>query len=867
MTRDPNRTVGDYQARFEEDRARLAERHRGGEGGGIIVRAYRRIVDGTVRALCSDLLADTGDCAVIATGGYGRGELAFASDVDIQLLYACGQPPEGARPFIQALWDLGWEVGHQVVPVEEAVELASGDRETLTSYLEMRTVWGEKEITETLDSRIRQGVLKPRIKDYLSGKAAELERRHAEAGDTVYLSEPDIKQSPGGLRDLHTLLWMSNANGGSRNWRGYLADQHLNSLQYHRLQGAYDLTWRVRNTLHLLKGRPWDRLDHRSQSAVAGELGYGADSGRLPVEVFMRDYYRASREIYAFTRLQLASGGWVHELKAPAVLMVLGPEGEEAETWPASELLSAPLAILERFRFLARRRSSVSAETAAYLYEHGRSLGSKAVENPEHGRLFMEIMEGTGAAWSLHAMHQLGVLGGILPEFERLTALVQFDPYHHYTADEHTMRMLDALEALLNGAEKSEHGIYRQVAEVIDCLPIERWNPSSADTAILRLAVLLHDVGKGTGGSGHAERGARVVRKVGERLNLDRDALADVVFLVRHHLLLNAMAQRRDISEEVLLKRLRRLIRTPERLHMLALLTVADLAALSPTALTPWKCRLLVDLVESLEGLMAGEIPWAGTEIWDELLEELDLETRERVSCFLRTMPPEYGRDLDTRGLVADAALMESYLNSARKPETVVTSLEHDTEASRITLVTQDREGLLSLACGLFAAYDVTILHARIFTRLDNLVFDRFTVADAGSGGAMNEEQVDGILRDLPGALTRSVDVEALLKAHRERWKLRDRPSMEYPVKVVHDRAASKRYTVIEVRARDHVGLLHDIAATMAEMGISIHQAFISTEGERAVDAFYVTDPLGAPLDPETSRMLIEELLEVLTAG
>jgi len=831
-----------------------------------VVRAYRRLVDAAIRTLCTLHLSDDEKIALIANGGYGRGELAFASDVDIQLLYVGSQPPEGTRAFIQALWDLGWEVGHQVVNVDQAVELASRDRETLTSYLEMRTVWGDEAIADELDRRVREQVLAPHLDDYLSGKVAELERRHGQAGDTVYLSEPDVKQSPGGLRDLHTLLWLGNASGGPRSWRTYLAEQRLSAEQYERLQNGYDLTWRIRNTLHVLKGRCWDRLDYRSQSIVAEEMKYSSAAGRLPVEVFMRQYYRASWGIFAFTRLQLARGGWTPEVSSPTLLTILKPGGLPAETWPAEKLVSNPLAVLEQFKLLARKKSSVSAETAAYLYTHGRSLGVAARSHPAHGDLFMKLLEEPNAAWGLHAMHQLGVLGGLLPEFDRLTALVQFDPYHHYTADEHTLRTLDGLEAILDGGEETvEVGVAKQIGEVIHELPVKRWCPTHTDTALLRLAILFHDIGKGTGGRKHAERGARVFRNAGRRLKLDEELQADVSFLVRHHLLLSGAAQRRDIHEERLLRRMRRLVRSPRRLHMLALLTVADLAALSPTALTPWKCRMLVDLVENLEGLMAGEEPWLEEEVWERMVSELDPEVRERVMAFLQAMPPEYGRDLDPPTSVADTSMLESYLNSPQVAGAVVTSVEHNSETSQLTLVTRDQERLLSRVCGLLAAHDVTILHARIFTRLDGLIFDRFTVADAGEGGRMKQEQVEGILHDLPGALAGSVDVEALLKAHRARWSLRDRPSMQYPVQVIHDPSASERYTVIEVRAHDHVGMLHDIADTMAGLGVSIHQAFISTEGERAVDAFYVTDPLGAPLDEKTCDLLLKKLNKVLT--
>ena len=836
MNRGRKKSADDFRVRFEENRTRLVERHRQGEGGGVVVRAYRRLVDAAIRTICTDILKGKQELAVIAIGGYGRGELAFASDIDIQVLYRGSESQSEVVLFIQKLWDLGWEVGHQVVNLEEAIELASRDRETLTAYLELRTIWGNESFATELDREVRCTLLQPKLDEYMSGKVAELERRHAEAGDTVYLSEPDVKHSPGGLRDLHTLLWLSNAAGGSRSWRAYLTQLNLTSDQYQRIQVAYDLTWRVRNALHLLKGRPWDRLDHRSQSAIAEELGYSDDNNRLAVEQFMHDYYKCSRNIYAFTRLQLAAGGWMPKIESPTMLAVLKQEGEDVESWGPDELNSNPLAVLERFKLLAKNRSSVGAGTAGYLYAHGHRLGVAARKNRDHGRLILELLEGPNAAWGLKAMHQLDVLGGVIPEFERLTALVQFDPYHHYTADEHTMRMLDALEALLYGGERSvELGVVRQISEVLDHLSVDKWYLARSDIAVIRLAILLHDVGKGTGGSGHAERGARAARNVGNRLKMDPDSLSDTVFLVRHHLLLNSVAQRRDITEELLLKRLQRLIRTPARLHMLALLTVADLAALNPTALTPWKCRLLTDLVNSLESLMAGERPWLAADVVD--LAELE----------------------------ADAHLLDAFKKEKKKPGAAVAAFEHNRETSRFTLVAEDRERLLSLVCGLLAANDITIHQARIITRLDNVVFDRFTVADADGGGRLKDDQVASVMKDLSSALSGSVDVEGMLKAHRRRWSLRDRPRMEYPVSVIHDPSASHRFTVIEIRAHDHVGLLHDIAAAMAEVGVSIHQAFISTEGERAVDAFYVTDPLGAPLDTESCNMLVERLERLLT--
>lgn len=864
-------SVREIRARFQENRAHLVARHHRGSGGGVIVRAYCRLVDATLSTLCPLFFSESEEIAVIATGGYGRGELAFGSDVDLSLVYLSPAPPEGIKPFIQSLWDLGWEIGHQVLTPDQAVALATGNRETLTAYLEMRTVWGMSRITEELDDTIRSDLLQPRLDDYLAGKVNELRNRHALSGDTVYLSEPDVKRGPGGLRDMHTLLWLSNASGGPRDWRSYLAAQQLNAVEYGRIQGGYDLTWRVRNSLHLLKGRAWDRLDHQSQSDIAPREGYTVREGRLPVEQFMRDYYRASWEIYAFTGLQLARAGWEPRSGSATPLTVLSPGNGDAVEWPTDELMTRPLSLLDRFISLTRVDARLGPATAAFLYRQGGRLGGAVRQAEGHGRLFMMLLEEPGVAWALHAMHQLGILGGILPEFSRLTALVQFDPYHQYTVDEHTLRMLDALETLLAvQVEETDAdnagGMERRIAAATLKIPLREWYPSRRETAILRLAILFHDIGKGTATGNHSERGARQLRKAGARLGLEGAELDLAVFLVRHHLLLNTAAQRRDIRDAALLRRLCRLIRSRERLHMLALLTIADLAALNPTVLTRWKCRLLADLVENIERMMAGE-DLRPVEVRDRLvMADIGPDEREQAIRFLESMPPEYRRDVEVKVVSSDGRILDRFGEAADEPGACVMDIRHGRENSVVTIVAMDRERLVSHICGLLAAHDVTILQARIFTRLDGLIFDRFTVADAAGGGRMTDEQERSIVKKLPGVLDGSIDVERLLEEHRVRWSLRDRQIMDHPVQVHLDPKASDRYTVIDIRARDQVGLLHDVAAIMADFGVSIHQAFITTEGERAVDAFYVTDPLGAPLDAGSSRIVIDALREALTA-
>jgi [protein-PII] uridylyltransferase len=503
----------------------------------------------------------------------------------------------------------------------------------------------------------------------------------------------------------------------------------------------------------------------------------------------------------------------------------------------------------------------------AWLNKDGRLIGAASRRDPTHGQLLMDLLRAPGAAWSLHVLHQLGILGGLLPEFDALTALVQYDPYHYYTADEHTLRALDALDALLGAEahEQQEH-LSPRLIESIQEIPVERWRPDKEDLAILRLALLYHDSGKGTGTGNHSERGARLLLRACRRMHVPKEATEDAVFLVRHHLLLSAAAQRRDSREEALLRRLRRIIRTPRRLHLLALLTVCDMAALSPNALSAWKCRLLADLVERVQGLMEGVPVTPEKAIHEEIVSALPLDIRDRIDEFLDEMPVHYIQSLDRKRVVEDAALIGSYRAGPLDASSVAMTIDHDGETSDITLVTQDRPRLMARICGLLAAHDLTILRAQIFTRIDGLIFDRFVVADAGSGKAMSEDQAEAVVRDIPAVLDGSIDVELLLKEHRDRWRIRDRARMKHPVQVEFDLKASDRYSVIEVRAGDHVGLLHDLTGAMADVGVAIHQSFVTTEGERAVDAFYVTDPLGAPLDEPTRKVLADKLRSVLSA-
>jgi [protein-PII] uridylyltransferase len=316
----------------------------------------------------------------------------------------------------------------------------------------------------------------------------------------------------------------------------------------------------------------------------------------------------------------------------------------------------------------------------------------------------------------------------------------------------------------------------------------------------------------------------------------------------------------------VLLRRLSRLVRSRERLHLLTLLTIVDMAAVNPTMLTPWKCRLLADLTGNVERVLDGldlRLVTAAEQLESEPMEP---DERRRTLRFLETMPPEYGREVGVETAAADRHLLDRYTAAAGQPGACVLDVLHTPAHSIVTVIARDQERLLSDLCGLLAAHDVTILQARIFTRLDGIILDRFTVADAGTGGRMTAAQEALVTEQLPGVLEASIDVGTLLEKHRVRWSLRDRRIMEHPVQVHLDPSASERYTVIELHAPDQTGLLHQVAAVMADFGVSIHQAFITTEVERAVDAFYVTDPLGAPLDAGTSRLVLDALRDTLQA-
>ncbi|HKP86722.1 MAG TPA: [protein-PII] uridylyltransferase, partial [Blastocatellia bacterium] len=607
--------------KIETERLRI--RHRFGLGGGEIAGGRSYLVDMVICRACQladfDLhpaSAESG-CAVVALGGYGRKELAPFSDVDLLFLHA-GRGSYGAKQFVERvlylLWDMGLTVGHSFRSVRESLAMARNDLHSRNAMAEARLITGNAHLFRKLVKQLDDSAFKLRreTETFLESMAGELRARYQKFGDVVCMQEPNVKESAGGLRDMHTALWVGHARYGSKCLDDLRAGDRISGAEYATARRAYDFIFRVRNEAHFSTGRKTDLLTLDLQPQVAAGLGFEPKRGLMASEIFMRDYYQRASELHRFTESFLARALASSSSNRKLIKRVTASfesrhghlyltikrgaqkaktattdfeikQGKLYFTEEPDDFRSNPMRLMEIFSVAQSERVSLSDELKADVRSqlHLVTRGFRASE--ESGRAFLEILRRRGrVALALRAMHETGLLGRLLPEFARITFLVQHDFYHKYTIDEHTLVAVEALDRL---AEATDPRLLRFV-KVLEGVK---------DTAPLYLAMLLHDVGKGHGG-GHVARGVRIAERVCARLGLDRESAAQVLLLIKEHLLMSHTSQRRDISEDGLIESVARKLGSLECLDMLLLLTYADTSGVGPGVWSDWKGTLLWEL-------------------------------------------------------------------------------------------------------------------------------------------------------------------------------------------------------------------------------------------------------------------------------
>ncbi len=836
----------------------LKVRHAEGASGQESVRTHARLMDDVIfsltRLIAADAVADglaATPQVVMALGGYGRGELHPLSDVDLMVIYDGEMSPYVQRmmqELLYSLWDLGLHVGHSLRSLDDCVAMARTDFPSRTSMQEARFLAGDRRLFARFQRVLREEVFRRDFGQFLETTLVERDARYRKHGASPYIGEPNVKESAGGLRDMHTAMWLGAAKFGARTLRE-LADKGLiTPREQAATDAALTFLWRVRNELHFFSGHKNDVLTRDLQPRIAKNLGYENDATSLGVERFMHDYYLHARVIHRVSKRLIA--------RCQETLSRRG----SAERRRRQQALADGLVFFDGRLHLADRDPSqlrVDPARLMKVFWHLHRLGcelsldlERAVEDSLHlvddafrrsgavCELFLDICRNWGrACQTFSEMHELGLLGRYLPEFGALTCLVQYDVYHRFSADQHSLIAVEHLEALAPGQSAESEGAAPVLSEV-------------DKPELLMLGMLLHDIGKAKG-HGHVAKGIPLVRELTARIALPASDAAAVEFLVAHHLTMSHVAQRRDIDDPKTVTDFAAVVGDPQRLRMLYLLTYADIRAVGPGVLTPWRARILHELyTRTLDLLTGGRVAKPSQTQLAERLHaaakgEVDLQA---VKAHLAMMADRY---LESTGVqrMAEHLRMLGELGGAP----VVTALfrHPDLGSSDLVVVTRDLPGLFSLIAGTLAASGVNIISAQIHTRADGIAIDTFQVNDPAGDVVGSAAQWARTLDALRAVITGEQSVEALLA--RRRTLGREATAPGGPPKIALDNQLSDSATVIEVKCPDRLGLLYLITRALAGLGLDIVSARIATEIDQAFDTFYVQDREGRKLeDPKT---------------
>ncbi len=833
--------------------------HRQGGAGLSTARLLTASADALVQGLWAELEAEhpLSGSVLVALGGYGRRELSPGSDWDLLLVHhkrASAGVAQRARALSTLLWDAGVTVGWSVRTPEETLGAAAEDVTLRTALLDARVLASHGSLEERFAREVQLPQRTKRAEDFIAAKVAELRARREKFGDSVFLLEPQLKSGEGGLRDLETALWVAQVRFGVRGLGGLLEAAVLPASEVARLRAARDFLLRTRHEVHFLRGRKEDRLTFDLQESVAHFFGYGLGDG-LPVEQFMRDYYlsagvlrRAADALIARAEEQRAPsrGPFLAERRVGPFKVFRGRLTVEGDP----ELFQRdPAAVVHLFHAADELGLPVYSWALDQVVLAAPALaeakGSARVVSALRALL---VRQGTRGE-ALEAMHALGLLGVLVPEFGRVTARHQFDLYHAYTVDVHTLRALRRLYALRAGDfVETEPERTRAIRDLADTLP-------------LVLGMLLHDAGKGMGGD-HSERGRELMAALAERLELSARQREVAEFLVLHHLTLSHLAQRRDLSDPQLLEDFARLCGDSEKLTCLDLLTWADISSVAPGMWTEWRARLVHELTTKTRAVLAGqgghgerEAREAFRTLWTRRFgtEEAERLLAAAADRYLGSTPPSAAV---LHGLLLRRARRSGFAAALRR----VPGQHH----AELHLAASDRPRLLALWSGVLAAHGIDILSARIASTADGAALDVFEVRSAARR-PLERARWRRARADLRGVLEGRVDVAALLERRRRASALQRRvPGVETRVSVDH--GASRAFTVVDVRAEDRLGLLHEVAACLSDAGLEIALAKVATEGNRAIDSFYVAQG-GEKLESPVALEALKERLEAVLGG
>lgn len=831
------------------------------------------LIDQLVRVIHDHIVADvypnanrsTGErLAIMAVGGYGRGEMAPHSDVDIAFLTPAKQTAwceQVIEAILYFLWDLGLTVGHSSRSLDDMVRMAKSDLTIRTAMLEGRYVWGDLALYEDAGRRFFAEVVAGTERQFVSEKLAERDARHKRLGDSRYVVEPNVKEGKGGLRDLHTLYWIGKYIHKVRTPAELVDVGLLTRQEYRAFRRAENFFWAVRCHLHTITGREEDRLTFDLQREVASRMHFADRPGKSAVERFMQFFFLQAKRVGNLTAMFLAQLDEQFTAKTPkGILAGFRARARKLKGYivfggklraPSGDWFTQnPVRLIEIFAIAEAEGLEIHAETMRMATRDVKLIDSQVRRDPRANAFFLDVLTGhNNPETVLRWMNEAEVLGRFIPDFGRVNAQMQFDMYHHYTVDEHTIQAIGLLSRIERGELREDHPLACEMIHKV------------ASRRVTYVAVLLHDIAKGRGGD-HSVLGAEVARKLGPRFGLSAHETELASWLVRHHLLMSATAFKRDLADPKTIADFVTQVQGVDRLRQLMLLTVVDIRAVGPGTWNSWKRQLIGDLFQLAEEQLR--------------LGHKQFGRKERIGAkkaAVAALLEDHGDLIDNVGtLLADAYWIA-------EPEDIIAlnlrQFEHAREtddalsihceyypargATLVTVISPDHAGLFYRIAGGIHLAGGNIIDAHIHTARNGKAVDNFLIQDPLGRPFMEDDQLARLKKSIADALANRIELVPQL-AKRPSPRMRSE-AFDVSPQVLFDNKASNRFTVVEVNARDRPALLNRLARGLFEAQLVVHSAHIATYGERAADTFYVTDLFGHKIDRADRLRVIEEKL------
>ena len=805
---------------------------------------------------------DAEHIAVFAVGGYGRCEMAPQSDVDLLFV-----TPYKITPWIESviestlyiLWDLRIKVGHSSRTIADCLRLGTEDFTIRTALLEERFIFGDTDLADNLRTRLRDELFNGTEREFVEAKLAEREARHIKQGRQRYLVEPNVKEGKGGLRDLQSLFWIAKYlyrvdDVADLVQLGLFTDDELQTFAR-----AENFLWAVRCHLHLIAGRATEQLNFDLQVELAERMGYADATGRRAVEYFMQDYFRHATTVGDLTRIFLTKLEATHAKQEPLIQRLfqrkkrLKPGYKEVHGRLAiareKPFLSDRLNLLRVFEEGLRTGLLIHPDAMRLVTANLKLIDDDLRNDPQAQKLFLDLLLKHGnPERALRRMNELGALSAFIPELEPIRAMMQFNMYHSYTVDEHTIQCISNLAQI-------------ERRELIEELPIaSSILDEGVNRRILYVALLVHDIGKGRV-EDHSILGAQIARKVAPRLGLKPAECETVEWLVRYHLLMSDMAQKRDISDPRTVRDFAKAVQTRERLDLLCVLTVCDIRGVGPGIWNNWKASLLRALYRQTRRAME-----------EGGLEDLNREQRgsDAKRNLRAALPGWAAKDLKTetarhyppywQGLHVTAhVVFARLLHDLDEAEIAIgLAIDEDRDATRACFALADHPGIFSRLSGALALVGANVVDARTYTSKDGFATAAFWIQDA-DGHPFEADRLHRLRSTIDKTLKGEVVARDAIKS-RDKIKKRER-AFRVPTHITFDNDGSEIYTIIEVDTRDRPGLLYDLTRTLADNNVYINSAVIATYGEQVVDTFYVKDMFGLKFHVESKQKALEKKL------